>query len=88
MNKKMHCVIHMPDLADGQAEHRLVGWLVDVGAWIKVNQSLAAVEVAKGVSEVHSPVAGRLVQLHAEPGQVLRIGVELATIDATDDPIP
>ncbi len=81
----MHRVIHVPDLADGQAEHRLIRWLVAVGDWIKVNQSLAEVEAAKGVSEVPSPVAGRLVQRHADPGQVLRLGMELATIDTTEE---
>jgi pyruvate dehydrogenase E2 component (dihydrolipoamide acetyltransferase) len=79
------CIIHMPDLGETAAEHQLVGWLVRVGDWVKVNQPLAEVEAEKGVREVPSPVAGRVVRLHAQPGQKLTAGQELATIDTLEE---
>jgi len=83
----MNHIVHMPDLADAQTEHTVLAWRVKVGDWVKVNQPLLEVEIAKGTAEVPCPVAGRILQMHAQQGQSVATGTALATIEAVEDPL-
>lgn len=77
-------VFLLPDLGEGLTEAELVNWLVAVGEEIHVDQPIAEVETAKSMVEVPSPYAGRVAELHGEPGQTLDVGKPLISVTPLD----
>ncbi|MCO5106080.1 MAG: 2-oxo acid dehydrogenase subunit E2 [Burkholderiaceae bacterium] len=75
-------VIKVPDIGEGIAEVELVEWLVKVGDTVAEDQSLAIVMTDKASVEIPSPVAGTVVALAGEAGQMLAVGAELVGIEA------
>ena len=74
-------VIKVPDLGEGIAEVELVAWHVKVGDTVAEDQPLADMMTDKATVEVPSPVAGRVLALGGEVGQLLAVGAELLQID-------
>ena len=74
-------VIKMPDLGEGIAEVELVAWRVQPGDRVAEDQVLADVMTDKATVEIPSPVAGRVLALGGEVGQVLAVGAELIRIE-------
>jgi 2-oxoisovalerate dehydrogenase E2 component (dihydrolipoyl transacylase) len=72
---------NLPDLGEGLAEAEIVRWHVNVGDAVKVDQPMVAVETAKAVVEVPSPVSGRIKALHGKPGDVVATGAPLVEFD-------
>ena len=73
-------VIKVPDLGEGIAEVELVAWHVQAGDAVVEDQGLADVMTDKATVEIPSPVAGRVLVLGAEVGQVIAVGTELIRI--------
>ncbi len=71
----------MPDAGEGLTEAEVLGWRVAVGDEVVVNQVLLEVETAKAAVELPSPYAGRVVELLAEPGQVVPVGDPIIRIE-------
>lgn len=71
----------LPDLGEGLTEAEIVEWHVAANDEIKLNQLLVSVETDKAVVEVPSPVSGRVISLHGEPGDVIPVGDVLARFD-------
>lgn len=80
-------VIRMPDLGEGIAEVELVAWHVAVGDNVAEDQVLADVMTDKATVEIPSAVAGRVVALGGEVGQVMAVGSSLIRIE-TDAAAP
>lgn len=74
--------ITVPDLGEGIAEVELVAWHVQVGDSVAEDQILADVMTDKATVEIPSSLAGRVVELGGEVGQVLAVGSLLIRIDA------
>jgi pyruvate dehydrogenase E2 component (dihydrolipoamide acetyltransferase) len=74
-------VFLLPDLGEGLTEAEIVAWRVAVGDVIEVDQSVVEVETAKAVVEVPCPFAGRVVELHGEPGESRPVGQPLVTVE-------
>jgi 2-oxoisovalerate dehydrogenase E2 component (dihydrolipoyl transacylase) len=74
-------VIRVPDLGEGIAEVELVAWHVRPGETIAEDQGLADVMTDKASVEIPSPVAGKVLALGGEVGQMLAVGSELIRID-------
>ena len=74
-------VIKMPDLGEGIAEVELVAWHVKPGDNVAEDQALADVMTDKATVEIPSPVAGRVLALGGEVGQLLAVGAELIRIE-------
>ncbi|AYC31799.1 2-oxo acid dehydrogenase subunit E2 [Pseudomonas cavernae] len=74
-------VIKMPDIGEGIAEVELVEWHVQVGDEVHEDQVLAEVMTDKATVEIPSPVAGKILALGGEPGQVLAVGGELIRLE-------
>lgn len=74
-------IIKVPDLGEGIAEVELVAWHVAPGEEVAEDQALADVMTDKANVEIPSPVAGRVVSLGGEPGQVLAVGADLIRIE-------
>ena len=77
-------VIRVPDLGEGIAEVELVAWHVQAGESIAEDQGLADVMTDKASVEIPSPVAGKVLQLGGEVGQMLAVGSELIRIEIED----
>src|SRR5436190_16771834 len=74
-------VIRVPDLGEGIAEVELVVWHVVAGDAIVEDQGLADVMTDKASVEIPSPVAGKVLALGGEVGQMLAVGSELIRIE-------
>jgi pyruvate dehydrogenase E2 component (dihydrolipoamide acetyltransferase) len=70
-------VFKLPDLGEGLSEAEVLRWHVQVGDRVEVDAPMLAVETAKAVVEVPSPVSGTVTALHAEPGDRIEIGAPL-----------
>jgi len=74
-------VIKTPDIGEGIAEVELVAWHVQPGDTVVEDQALADLMTEKATVEVPSPVAGRVIALGGELGQILAVGAELIRIE-------
>ena len=74
-------VIKTPDIGEGIAEVELVAWHVQPGDTVVEDQALADLMTEKATVEVPSPVAGRVLALGGEPGQIIAVGAELIRIE-------
>ena len=75
----------LPDLGEGLQDAEIVAWHVGAGEKVVADQPLVSVETAKAVVEVPSPWSGRVLALHAKPGDVVGIGAALVDIDTEDE---
>jgi pyruvate/2-oxoglutarate dehydrogenase complex dihydrolipoamide acyltransferase (E2) component len=77
-------VFLLPDLGEGLVEATVIEWLVAAGDEITRNAPLLEVETAKAAIEVPCPVDGRVVELHAAPGEIVEVGKPLASFAVAD----
>jgi biotin carboxyl carrier protein len=81
-------VIKVPDVGEGIAEVELVAWHVQPGDTVAEDQALADVMTDKASVEIPSPVAGRVLALGGQVGQMLAVGAELIRIETAADERP
>lgn len=72
----------LPDLAEGMVEGELVGWLVTVGDKVKAEQPVAEVMTDKATVVIPSPVAGAILELPWQSGDIVKVGQPLMIFDA------
>ena len=77
-------IFRLPDLGEGLQEAELVEWRVKRGQTIAVDEPLVAVETAKAVVEIPSPIAGRIERLFADIGDIVHIGAPLVGFEAAE----
>ncbi|MFT4923416.1 MAG: pyruvate dehydrogenase E2 component (dihydrolipoamide acetyltransferase), partial [Haloarculaceae archaeon] len=75
----------LPDVGEGVAEGEIVAWHVAPGDTVAEDEVLAEVETDKAVVDLPAPVAGTVVELHAEEGDVVPVGDVVITIDAGEE---
>ncbi len=71
----------LPDIGEGIAEAEIVAWHVKVGDTIGEDQQIADMMTDKATVEMESPVAGKVVALAGEVGDLVPIGSVLAVIE-------
>ncbi|MFP5329244.1 MAG: dihydrolipoamide acetyltransferase family protein [Alphaproteobacteria bacterium] len=71
----------LPDIGEGIAEAEIVAWHVQVGDTVEEDQQLADMMTDKATVEMESPVAGKVVELAGEVGEMVPIGSVLAVIE-------
>ena len=74
-------VFKLPDVGEGTAEAEIVAWHVRVGDTIHEDQHIVDVMTDKATVEMTSPVAGKIVALHGEPGSMAPVGAPLVEFD-------
>ncbi len=74
----------LPDLGEGMAEVEVISWYVAEGDDVTLDQPLLSVETDKLVTDLPSPVAGRVTELRAAPGDKVPVGQTLVLIDALE----
>ena len=77
-------VVRVPDIGEGVAEAELVAWHVKPGDAVAEDQALADVMTDKATVEIPSPVAGKVLALGGEVGQMLAVGADLIRIDTAE----
>jgi 2-oxoisovalerate dehydrogenase E2 component (dihydrolipoyl transacylase) len=71
----------LPDIGEGIAEAEIVAWHVKVGDEVAQDQQLADMMNHNAPVEMESPVAGKVVELAGEVGDMVPIGSVLAVIE-------
>ncbi len=74
-------IFKLPDLGEGLADAEIVTWHVGAGDHVTANQPLLAVETDKAVVEIPSPQSGRIKCLHAEIGDIVKVGMPLVEFE-------
>lgn len=69
-----------PDVGEGITEGEVVKWLVKEGDTVKEDQPLLEVETDKAIVEIPSPWSGKVIKIHAEAGDIVKVGQTLVTI--------
>lgn len=81
----MAFIYTMPDVGEGIAEGTILQWFVKEGDSIKEDAPLLEIQNDKLVQEVASPRSGKITKLYAGPGDVVRVGENLAEFDGTGE---
>ncbi|WP_310533411.1 dihydrolipoamide acetyltransferase family protein [Novosphingobium sp.] len=71
----------LPDIGEGIAEAEIVAWHVKVGDRIEEDGRIADMMTDKATVEMESPVAGIVIQVAGEEGDVVAIGAPLVVIE-------
>ncbi len=71
----------LPDIGEGIAEAEIVAWHVKVGDRVEEDGRLADMMTDKATVEMESPVAGTVIQVAGEEGDVVAIGAPLVVIE-------
>src|ERR1700674_3677459 len=79
-SKMAERAIRLPDVGEGVAEAELVEWHVKIGDLVREDDILAAVMTDKATVEIPSPIAGEIVWLAAEVGNVVAVGSDLVRV--------
>src|SRR5262245_53623000 len=72
---------HLPELGEGIYEAELVEWRVQPGDTIKRGQELAEVVTDKASMPLPAPFFGRIGELRAVPGDMLKVGEVILTFE-------
>jgi 2-oxoisovalerate dehydrogenase E2 component (dihydrolipoyl transacylase) len=78
-------IFNLPDIGEGIAEAEIVAWHVKVGDHVDEDGRLADMMTDKATVEMESPVAGRIVQVAGEEGDLVAIGSPLVVIETEGD---
>lgn len=87
MTDAPHQTFVLPDLGEGLTEAEIVTWRVAEGDEVGIDDVLVEVETAKATVEVPCPYAGRVLTLHAQPGEVVAVGRPLVSVAPLADPV-
>jgi pyruvate dehydrogenase E2 component (dihydrolipoamide acetyltransferase) len=71
----------LPDLGEGVHEGQVVNVLVKEGETISEYQPMLEVETDKAAVEIPAPKGGVVAKIHVAPGQVVKVGQVLVSID-------
>ena len=75
----------LPDIGEGIAEAEIVAWHVKVGDVVAEDGRVADLMTDKATVEMESPVAGRVISVAGEVGDVIAIGSPLVVIETEGD---
>ena len=73
----------VPDVGEGIKEVDLAALNVAVGDVIEAGMIVAEVETEKAAAEVDCPISGTVTAIHAKPGDTVKVGSVLLTIEAS-----
>jgi 2-oxoisovalerate dehydrogenase E2 component (dihydrolipoyl transacylase) len=74
-------VFKLPDVGEGTAEAEIVAWHVKVGDTVHEDQHIVDVMTDKATVEMSSPVTGKILALHGEPGAMAPVGAPLVELE-------
>jgi len=74
----------VPEVSDGVTTVDLASLNVSVGDVIEAGAVVAEVETEKAAADLECPFGGKIVAIHANPGDTIEVGAKLMTIEAGD----
>jgi pyruvate dehydrogenase E2 component (dihydrolipoamide acetyltransferase) len=77
----------LPDVGEGITEAEIVAWLVKRGDRVHEDQDLVEIETDKAVVTLPSPYKGKVSQLYAKEGDVIKVGQVLLSIEEMLTPV-
>ena len=72
-----------PDVGEGITEGEIVRWLVKEGDLVKEDQDLVDVETDKAIVTLPSPYSGKVLRLHGEERDLIKVGQVLVTVSVS-----
>ena len=73
--------IVMPQMGESITNGTITKWHKSVGDTIALDEILLEISTDKVESEIPSPIEGKVVELHAEEGDTIDVGILIAVID-------
>ena len=80
--------ITLPQLADGVTAATVVRWLKQPGEALSAGDALVELEIEDALVHLEASQAGTLARVLAQPRQTVKVGAELAQVQATSAPVP
>jgi pyruvate dehydrogenase E2 component (dihydrolipoamide acetyltransferase) len=80
--------IIMPKLGFDMAEGTLVNWTVEEGQDISKGDVIAEIETDKATIEIESTVAGTVLKLSAQPGDIVAVGEAIGFVGEPGEAVP
>ncbi len=77
-----------PDIGEGVAEGEVVQWFVKEGEAVKEDDPLVSVLTDKANVEIPSPRTGKILKLHAQVGEKVKVGAPLVTFGEAGETVP
>jgi 2-oxoisovalerate dehydrogenase E2 component (dihydrolipoyl transacylase) len=74
-------VFKLPDVGEGTAEAEIVAWHIGVGDMVEEDQNLVDVMTDKATVEMTSPISGKVISIHGEPGAMAAVGSPLVELE-------
>ncbi len=75
----------MPQMGESIAEGTIVKWRKKVGDLVEKDELILEISTDKVDSEIPAPASGKLVEILAEEGKTVNVGVAIARIDTDTD---
>ncbi|HZZ71858.1 MAG TPA: 2-oxo acid dehydrogenase subunit E2 [Pirellulales bacterium] len=72
----------LPELGENIESGDIVSVMVKEGDTIRANQGVVEIETDKAVVEVPCSIAGKVSKIHVKPGQTVKVGEPLLSLDA------
>ena len=82
----MAYVFELPEVGEGVIEAEVVSWNVAEGDIVAVDQLLCEITTDKAQLEISSPKAGKILKLHGEPGDIIKVHQPLVEFDLAEGP--
>ncbi len=76
---------NLPDIGEGIAQAEIVAWHVKIGDHVAEDGRIADMMTDKATVEMESPVAGTVVEIAGEVGDVIAIGTPLVVLETDAD---
>src|SRR3990170_9049030 len=74
-------IYRLPDIGEGIAEAEIVAWHVKVGDHVEEDAQIADMMTDKATVEMEAPVAGKILEVAGEVGDVIAIGSPLVILE-------
>ena len=71
----------LPDLGEGLPDGEINRWFVKEGDFVERDEPLVAIETAKAIVDVPSPITGKISKLHGKAGDIIPTGGALVDFD-------
>src|SRR5216117_1410686 len=78
----------LPDIGEGVHEGEVVKWFVKEGDPVKENDPIVEVMTDKVTVQIPSPVTGKILQLRAKEGEVVKVGSTLIVFGEAGEAVP
>jgi pyruvate dehydrogenase E2 component (dihydrolipoamide acetyltransferase) len=78
----------IPNIAEGISEVDLAALTVSVGDVIEPGMVVAEVETEKAATDIDCPIGGKVLKIHANPGDTMAVGAVLLTLEVSDAAAP